>query len=84
MVALVAGYALLLQAIITAIEIIGRKLFNFSFPTSRRTLPVVARRATQEEYGEMWAKLQRSYPFFDSYREHTKREIAVVVLERKR
>ena len=31
LVALVAGYALLFQAIITAIEIIGRKLFNFSF-----------------------------------------------------
>ena len=29
--ALVAGYALLVQAVMTAIEIVGRKLFNFSF-----------------------------------------------------
>jgi TRAP-type C4-dicarboxylate transport system permease small subunit len=29
--ALIGGYALLIQAVITAIEIIGRKLFSFSF-----------------------------------------------------
>lgn len=29
--ALVAGYALLIQSVMTAIEIVGRKLFNFSF-----------------------------------------------------
>jgi TRAP-type C4-dicarboxylate transport system permease small subunit len=29
--ALVAGYALLVQAVMTAIEIVGRKLFSFSF-----------------------------------------------------
>ena len=50
----------------------------------REDIAVVARRATPAEYDGMWAKLQSSYPFFDNYRENTKREIAVVVLERKR
>ena len=61
--ALVAGYALLLQAIVTAIEIIGRKLFNFSFQGVDEVGGYVL--AITASFGFGYALLMRSHTRID-------------------
>ena len=47
----------------------------------RRRLKVKARQASGDEADDLWALLEGSYPWFDSYRTGTDREIPLVVLE---
>jgi deazaflavin-dependent oxidoreductase (nitroreductase family) len=42
---------------------------------------VVARRADPAEAQRLWARLVESYGYYDRYRERTRREIPVVILE---
>ena len=48
----------------------------------RARIAVKARDASAAEYDALWAKLQKSYSFYDSYRTRTDRKIPVVVLEK--
>lgn len=47
----------------------------------RRRFAVTARQASGEEAPRLWALLQESYGWFESYREATDREIPLVVLD---
>lgn len=46
-------------------------------------MPALARTATPEEKGELWAIMTKEWPDYDRYQEKTDREIPVVVLEPK-
>lgn len=47
----------------------------------RERCRVVARRATSEEEARVWPRLVAAYPWYPAYRERTRREIPVVLLE---
>ena len=53
-----------------------------SAQVGRERHAVRARRATPEEEARLWPKLTASYAPYTSYREGTRREIPVVILER--
>ncbi len=50
----------------------------------RRTIPVVAREATDEERSRLWPRLKQVNPFYAQYEQITSRRIPVVLLERPR
>ncbi len=47
-----------------------------------RRFDVVARRADPAETARLWPRLVASYAYFDRYREKTRRDIPVILLER--
>jgi deazaflavin-dependent oxidoreductase (nitroreductase family) len=49
----------------------------------RQRFDVVARRADPAETERLWAKLVASYAYFDRYKETAKRDIPVILLERR-
>lgn len=52
-----------------------------SIRVGSKRISVRARRASQEEYSQMWSKLHRACFWFKTYQRDTQREIPVVVLE---
>jgi deazaflavin-dependent oxidoreductase (nitroreductase family) len=59
------------------------ELPDASIQLGRATHRVTARPATAEETAALWPKLDAVYEFFDDYRQRTKRELPVVILERR-